>query len=153
SPVSLSSATLTWTAADDNVGVAAYRVFANGLPVVQTDGSAQSATLLGLDPSVLYTFQVQAVDAAGNASPDGPAATLRLDTQPPSWPQGSTVTATSVGAVAILVWTGAIDNAAVIAYDVLEDGQVVATVNADTLSVSVPLPSAASTLFQIQAVD
>jgi chitodextrinase len=99
--VSLSSATLAWTAAADNLGVVGYDVFANGLPLAHTNGSVLSATLIGLDPSVLYTFQVQAVDAAGNVSTQGPKAQLRLDVLPPSWPAGSTLTASLAGSSAL----------------------------------------------------
>jgi len=63
-----SSVILSWPAATDNVGVVCYEVYKNdGLIDTVTGATQRSCTVSGLDPSV-YTFGVQAVDAAGNHS-------------------------------------------------------------------------------------
>lgn len=58
---------LSWTAATDNIGVASYDVYANG--ILKTTVSGTTATVSGLMPSTTYTFHVIAKDAAGNPSP------------------------------------------------------------------------------------
>ncbi|MFE7834556.1 cellulase family glycosylhydrolase [Streptomyces sp. NPDC057474] len=70
SAVTAASATLSWTAATDNVGVTGY-------DIVRVSGSAEtklaasttnSVTLTGLTADTAYTFAVYARDAAGNRS-------------------------------------------------------------------------------------
>ncbi|MFJ4616856.1 cellulase family glycosylhydrolase [Streptomyces sp. NPDC088812] len=71
SAVTSTSATLTWTASTDDVGVAGY-------DVVRVDGGTETrvavsttntATVTGLTADTAYTFAVYARDAAGNRSP------------------------------------------------------------------------------------
>lgn len=62
-----STISLSWTAATDNIGVASYDVYANG--ILKTTVSGTTATVPGLMPSTTYTFHVIAKDAAGNPSP------------------------------------------------------------------------------------
>jgi chitodextrinase len=58
--------TLAWKAATDNVGVTEYWIYRNGRKV----GAAGSTgfTDAGLKPSMKYSYQVSALDAAGNES-------------------------------------------------------------------------------------
>lgn len=57
---------LSWTAATDNVGVTGYRVYRNG--ALQASPTTTAHTDTGLTNGTLYTYQVSAVDAAGNES-------------------------------------------------------------------------------------
>jgi parallel beta-helix repeat protein len=61
-----SSMTLTWTASVDNIGVTGYRVYRNGALI------ATSSVTSYLDGAVtatgVYSYQVSAIDAAGNES-------------------------------------------------------------------------------------
>lgn len=68
--VSHSSVTLTWTAATDGGAVTSYRVFKDG----QLAGTSTTLqyTVVGLAANTAYTFKVEAGDAAGNWSTDGP---------------------------------------------------------------------------------
>src|SRR5881392_3830045 len=66
SALTSSSLTLSWSPATDNVGVTGYRVYRNGTLAASPSGT--SASITGLLASVLYSFTVSAVDAAGNAS-------------------------------------------------------------------------------------
>ncbi|GIJ50406.1 hypothetical protein Val02_72920 [Virgisporangium aliadipatigenens] len=61
------SISLSWNAATDNVGVTGYRVLRGGTQVATT--STPSYVDTGLTAGTSYTYAVQAVDAAGNASP------------------------------------------------------------------------------------
>ena len=61
-----SSASLSWSPSTDNVGVAGYRVYRNGVQVGTTSGTTFTDT--GLSASTRYTYTVAAYDAAGNVS-------------------------------------------------------------------------------------
>ncbi|MGQ4347539.1 discoidin domain-containing protein [Streptomyces sp. SAS_275] len=66
------SVTLAWGASTDNVGVTGYRIrrFAgvNATPVGTAAANANTFTVTGLAASMSYTFDVQALDAAGSVS-------------------------------------------------------------------------------------
>jgi chitodextrinase len=74
---------LAWTAAADNTGVTSYRVLrVTGSTSTQagaTAGSATSFTVTGLTPSTGYTFDVVALDAAGNTSAPSNQVTATTD--------------------------------------------------------------------------
>lgn len=63
------SADLAWSAADDNRGVAQYRVRQNGAVVATLPATSRSSTAKNLVATTGYTFTVSALDAAGNESP------------------------------------------------------------------------------------
>ncbi|MFJ4717383.1 discoidin domain-containing protein [Streptomyces sp. NPDC088785] len=71
--VSDTTVTLAWNAAGDNVGVRGYRVRtlkgSTATPVGTTGADATTFTVSGLSASTSYTFDVQALDAAGLLSP------------------------------------------------------------------------------------
>ena len=142
------SISLGWTAANDDVGVAGYRVTVGGAPrmsVTQT-----SATLTGLDCDGSYAIGVDAYDAAGNRSaaanlaattgtcpsqPPTPPAPPAPDTTPPSVPGAlavSAVTQTSMN----LQWTASTDDVGVTAYDVYRNSSKVASVTSTSSSQS-----------------
>lgn len=72
--VSQTSVTLSWTDADDNVGVTRYEIWQDGLPV-ETVVGATTVTVTGLSPDTTYEFQVVAYDAEENFS-FGPTLTV-----------------------------------------------------------------------------
>ncbi len=85
--------TLHWTAATDNVGVAGYDVYRDGVPAGSTDGSTTQFAFTWLEPSTTYAFAVVARDATGNASAPG---TLTATTTPyAARPEASVFTPTS----------------------------------------------------------
>ena len=67
------SATLSWTASTDNVGVTGYNVY-RGSALVGTT-TTTSYTDGGLTPATAYSYTVKAFDAAGNVSPASAAVT------------------------------------------------------------------------------
>ncbi len=75
---------LAWNAASDNVGVRGYRVYQGGSRVADQAGTSYLAQ--NLAASTNYTFQVEAYDAAGNASA---RANLTVQTQAPPNPSPS----------------------------------------------------------------
>jgi chitodextrinase len=130
------SIALAWTASTDNVGVAGYDVYLNGVKVWMPSGT--SFTYLGLSCATTYTAAVDAYDAAGNHSPKT-AVTVATpacpDTTSPSTPTGlavSSVTQTSL----TLGWKASSDNVGVKGYDVYRNGTKVATVSGTSSSQS-----------------
>ncbi|MGI2295342.1 S-layer homology domain-containing protein [Paenibacillus sp. GXUN7292] len=66
------SLTLTWTRATDNVGVTQYKLTWEG-GSKEVAGNVNKADLINLQPGKKYTFKVEAADAAGNWTTDGPS--------------------------------------------------------------------------------
>ncbi len=64
--VNTSKIAFSWTASTDNVGVALYEIFKNGVKIDESVSTNYTAT--GLQPSTFYLFKVTAKDAAGNIS-------------------------------------------------------------------------------------
>jgi len=68
--VSKGTFSLSWAASTDNSGlVSAYRIYANGALVKSVDGSARSVAMGTLRLTDTRSFQVAAVDEAGNVGP------------------------------------------------------------------------------------
>lgn len=64
-----STATLSWAAATDNIGVASYEIYVDGILKTTVSGSVTEASVTGLVANTTYSFYIIAKDAAGNASP------------------------------------------------------------------------------------
>ncbi len=83
-PLSASQINLAWSAATDNVGVTAYAVSRDGVPLVTLGGGTLAYVDSGLTASTTYAYVVEAVDGSGNRSlPTTPATATTFDTQPP----------------------------------------------------------------------
>ena len=100
SAVSSSEIDLSWAAASDNVGVTGYQVFrcqGSGCTSFAQVGTASGTTFndTGLAAVTSYSYQVRAVDAAGNQGPFSNTASATTqaqpDTSPPSTPTGLAV--------------------------------------------------------------
>jgi len=66
SSITQTTATLSWTASTDNVGVTGYDVYINGSLLGTSTTTSYNAT--GLTAATTYSFYVKARDAAGNVS-------------------------------------------------------------------------------------
>ncbi|MEX0275124.1 MAG: fibronectin type III domain-containing protein [Flavobacteriaceae bacterium] len=93
---------ISWTGANDNVGVTNYRVYQDG-SVLTTLGNVTTYQVTGLTAATSYDFKVRALDAAGNQSPD--SNTLNVTTDAGSggtsvWAEANT-TASYSGEVAV----------------------------------------------------
>ena len=64
--VSASQINLSWNASTDNVGVAGYTVYLNGVALATTGGTSFRHT--GLAPATTYAYRVSSFDAVGNKS-------------------------------------------------------------------------------------
>ena len=66
--------TLSWGAATDNVGVAGYRIYRNGIQIGTSAGTTFVDSLSGKRSTV--TYFVRAYDAAGNLGPTSNSVTV-----------------------------------------------------------------------------
>lgn len=66
SSITSTSATLSWTASTDNVGVTGYNIYKNDALLTSTTGTSYAVS--GLSAATTYSFYVTAYDAAGNVS-------------------------------------------------------------------------------------
>ena len=132
---STASASLSWTASTDNVGVSYYRIFVNG--VFHSNSNATTATVSGLAQGTTYTFYVIAVDAANNASPQSNTATgtTLTDTQAPTAPLNLSVTSVGTNNIAVQ-WTAATDNVGVTSYDIYVNGELMGSTSSTSTNIA-----------------
>ena len=125
-----SSITLNWTPSTDNVSVAGYRLYQDGVQVATVSGNSYTFTGLAcwtIPGWGVYTLGVAAYDAAGNvsavASSDQQTQQC-TDTTAPSTPTGLATSA--VGQTSITVtWTASTDNVFVSGYGAYRGGSAV----------------------------
>jgi chitodextrinase len=144
------SIALAWDAATDERGVTGYRLYGQGGAV---DVAGTTRTFGGLAPDAEYSFQVSALDEAGNESAPSPVLrvrTLALDTTPPSTPANLRSPAQSATRIE-LVWDAATDDRGVTGYRLYgPDGTVDVAGTSWTASGLAPLTAYA---FQVSALD
>lgn len=119
---------LSWTASTDNVAVTGYKIYRGGTlyKTVTTTSYTDTAVTANTD----YTYQISAIDAAGNESTKAsttptpihtPAAT---DTTAPTAPTSLHATVTTSNTVS-LAWTASTDNVGVKGYHVYRNGTLI----------------------------
>ena len=144
---------MDWTInpATDDVGVNAYDVYVDGILNHSVVGS--SATISGLTHSTLYHVSIQARDAVGLFTTDGPSITAAtVDTTAPSWPD-LTISAREVFETSFeLNWAPAFDSAGIDSYTVSYSGDVIATTS-DTTAVITGLTAETAHLVTVTAHD
>lgn len=120
---------LSWSHSTDDVGVARYEILQDGRVVARPEGPP--ATVGGLTPNVRVCLAVRACDGAGNCSKaSGKFCATPLDATPPA-PVARVSLAPEGDRRFAVSWTPTKDNVAVIGYEVLRDGQVIARLGPD----------------------
>jgi hypothetical protein len=76
------SATLSWNASTDNVGVVGYKVYQDGVEV--DDVTALTTTISGLAASTSYTYTISAYDTAANESAQSAGVITTTSAAPPA---------------------------------------------------------------------
>jgi chitodextrinase len=74
--VSSRSFSIAWSGASDDVAVTAYEISLDGTVVETVPAPTTTASIGGVAPATRYVVNVQAIDAAGNRSADGPTTTV-----------------------------------------------------------------------------
>ncbi|MFB3168271.1 fibronectin type III domain-containing protein [Neobacillus sp. 179-C4.2 HS] len=143
------SVTLTWDKATDNITVSGYTIYSDGekLGSNYTTTTNSSYTIKGLSPDKEYTFKVEAADAIGNRTSNGPEITIKTpgtaDVTPPSLPENTEISEPSTkipanvtfgGKVADVVypgftwatvaWNAASDDVGIAGYNVYANGKL-----------------------------
>jgi chitodextrinase len=88
--VSSRAVAFIWTRASDNVGVTHYEILEAGSVIATTQDSAPAFLATGLTAGTLYSFAVQALDAAGNRSE--PSLAITVKTAPLGAPKNARTT-------------------------------------------------------------
>ncbi|MCR2806294.1 fibronectin type III domain-containing protein [Paenibacillus soyae] len=159
SNVGTTGLTLTWTAAEDETAVTAYKIFKDAEEIATVAGTALTYEVAGLTPNSEYVFKVEAGDGGGNWSTNGPSVTVTtlavVDAEAPTWAQGSALTASSVSTGSLtLTWPAAADNTGVTGYTIYNGAAEVAEVAGDVRSRQVTgLAPNTTYTFSVQARD
>ncbi|MEC9070871.1 MAG: fibronectin type III domain-containing protein, partial [Myxococcota bacterium] len=137
--VTSTSLNLTWSAAQDDVGVTAYRVFQSGVEVALVADGSTAVTVTGLSPWTDYSFQVEAEDAAANLSEQGPVTSAKTgDEVVPTWPEDAALLLVAASPHEVtLAWPPAQDDVAVTGYRVYQDEVQVALVEDGSTALTV----------------
>jgi chitodextrinase len=155
------SVDLKWSGADDDVKVVGYKVLYkldsnNKVKYV----TGKTTTITGLEPDEEYTFTVEAKDAAGNWSDDGPSVEVTTleeeeDSEAPTWPENAKLTVSfSVSGMVTLIWPDADDNIGIDVYKIYKDGELIKTVDGDENSANITgLEEDTEYTFKVKAVD
>ncbi len=155
SGVSATQVNLSWTAATNNVGVTAYKVYRAGV-LITTTGNVVGYSDTGLTASTTYSYTVAACDAAANCSVQSAAALTSTlgatDTTAPSVPGGLSATATSASQIN-LAWTASTDAVGVTAYKVYRGGTLLATLGNVTSYSNTGLTASTSYSYTVAACD
>jgi fibronectin type 3 domain-containing protein len=149
--------TLSWSASTDNVGVAGYYVYRNGVYIGTTAETFYQDS--GLITATTYSYAVYAFDLGGNKSHAETVEVTTMDVTPPSTPAHLATTVVS-GQQINLAWSPSTDLEAVAGYYVFRGttaaglSQVgLASPTTSPSFVSYPLTPGTTYYFGVEAVD
>ncbi|XID96006.1 glycosyl hydrolase 53 family protein [Paenibacillaceae bacterium WGS1546] len=154
SEVGATSLKLEWAGVENESGVTGYRVFVNGELLKATEST--STHVEDLLPETTYLFKVEAGNAAGLWSADGPettATTAAATATAPVWSETASLSVSSLTSRgAVLEWTGASDAVGVTRYRIYRNGVAIATLPSDANSFHVAdLSPGVSYTFKVEA--
>lgn len=156
SALSASQVNLRWLASTDNVAVSGYRIYRNGVLLAILANVTSYQDNNSVTPATTYSYNVDAVDATGNASGLSAPASVTTpavpDTTPPSIPTGLTASAISSTQIN-LQWADATDNVAVTGYRVYRNGALLATLGNVISYQSTGLSPSTTYSFTVRALD
>jgi chitodextrinase len=148
---------LTWDAAADNVGVAGYSLFRDGVKIATTAQTYYQDS--GLTGSTTYTYAIRAFDLGRNESPFSPPVSVATrDVIPPSAPANVAGTAVSCKQINV-TWSPSTDDVGITAYKVFAGtspaalSQIGGAYSPATSFIDYPLNPATKYYFAVEAVD
>jgi chitodextrinase len=155
------SVDLAWTEAADDKKVTGYRIYKGAELLTEVPGGRKAFTVHGLASNTAYTFRVEAGDADGHWTANGPSvsvktlAALNEDKEPPAWPASSVIQADQIKPTSVrLSWTAPEDQFAIKEYRFYVGGVLIYQVSgyktSDTVKNLVPNTTY---VFKIEAVD
>ncbi len=143
------SVLLTWTSSNDNVAVHSYRIRRNNSIIATVQGLSFNDT--GLDTNAIYNYEIIALDEADNESEPATLSTSTTSDQiPPSIP-GNLAGVAGYYSVS-LTWTASTDLSPITGYEVLRNGDVIATVPGLAYA-DIDLPGGVTQNYQVRAID
>ncbi|MBO9604552.1 MAG: DUF4962 domain-containing protein [Paenibacillaceae bacterium] len=112
-----SSATLSWSASADNIGIKEYDIYVDGVKKLAVPGGSLTGTVTGLGIGKTYALTVRAIDTSDNRSlPSGSVQVTIVDSTPPAWGAAAAFQPDQLfPSVARLRWGGAVDDSGSIA--------------------------------------
>ena len=148
---------LAWDPAEDDVGVSAYRVYRDGLPLQTIDGSLTAYADGTAAEGTTYAYTVTALDAVGHeSSASSPVRASTTDSTKPTAPTNVVATAVSGENKVVVTWTAATDSVGVDRYRVYRAGQVdpIGSVTDSVLTYNdTSVASATSYTYRVTALD
>jgi chitodextrinase len=147
---------LSWTGSTDNVGVAGYDIYRNGVAVGSTAATTYSDTALAA--STTYTYYVKARDAAGmvsaasNSASATTAAPAAADTVAPVITSISPANGTRIGKSA-MVSASSTDNVGVVRMELYVDGTLQARSSSSSIGYRWKNPAVGSHTLTVKAFD
>jgi chitodextrinase len=141
---------VSWDASSDNVGVTGYEIYRDGALLTTKTTTTHSDTTVV--PGRIYSYEVRALDAAGNRSAFSAPATARpVDTQAPAAPANLAASAPSSSQVN-LTWSAAGDDVGVTGYEVFRNGAYLAAA-AGTGYTDSTVSFSVTNSYQVRALD
>jgi chitodextrinase len=148
---SFRSVALSWPAATDPSTPITYTVRRGDVVVGTTTGTSFEVT--GLAEGTSATFSVTASDAVGNVGSALEVTTATLvDSLPPAWPAGASLSGTTTPATVVLSWPAALDVSGPIVYTVRRGDVVIGTTQATTFTAT-GLEPGTTYAFSVTATD
>jgi fibronectin type 3 domain-containing protein len=145
---------LSWEPAFDNVRVVTYRIYRDSVRL-EEERPTTFYQDTGLTNNQNYTYEVSAVDAAGNEgqkSRPSSGIPLEEDSEPPSKVVGLVVTDENDGKLN-LTWSPATDNVAVVKYHIYRDGSKLLDEPSTTWYLDTGLNNGQEYTYEVSAVD
>jgi chitodextrinase len=154
SAVGTSTATVSWAAATDNIGVTSYDIYRGGSKLASTSGLSYTDTTV--TPATTFVYTVVAIDAAGNQSAQSSGSTITTltppDATPPTAPGAVTATANSP-TKATLSWTASTDNVAVDHYTIARNGSTIVASQTGLSYIDTSLTASTNYAYTVTAYD
>lgn len=119
---------IKWSVATDTYGIKQYNVYKNGQLEGYVSGKVNTMNIGGLAFATEYTFEVEAVDGAGNktkySKPLKVTTAAAYDVEAPKWPEKAAITASDITKTSVtLHWPNAADDLGVAGYRVYQNGK------------------------------